>query len=234
RPEYRFTGRIHEQKTDEMPTYLPERFEATQIRLLHYGYLKSRIQARDKARRNIELLEQQAREGASAFTAFNLGSEFLALGEAARARAHFDAAWDAVRTEESWTAIGYAPLLASRVVKARREAGDVAGARRAIEQGLAAFPDHTDLVFEAALCAHAEGRADEAARLATRCLEMGDAPARYSATVGCGTYLALGLLAELETAAGRRESAVELHRRSLAEHPDYIAPALPLAMLLLA
>ena len=29
--------------------------------------------------------------------------------------------WDAVREEESWEAIGYTPLLASRVVKARRE-----------------------------------------------------------------------------------------------------------------
>src|SRR4029078_627923 len=45
RPEYRFEGRIHEQKTHKMPNYLPERFESTQIRMRHYGYLKARISA---------------------------------------------------------------------------------------------------------------------------------------------------------------------------------------------
>ena len=57
RPEYRFEGRIHEQKTERMPTYLPERFETTSIRMLHYGYLRTRISERDKSKRNIELLE---------------------------------------------------------------------------------------------------------------------------------------------------------------------------------
>jgi tetratricopeptide (TPR) repeat protein len=169
----------------------------------------------------------------NAFTSFNLGSEYLALAEPARARSFFDFAWDAVRGEESWQNVGYVPLLASRVVKARREAGDLEGARRAISEGLAAFPDHTDLVYEAALCAYGDGRHEEARSLAERCLEMGDAPARYSATVGSGTFLALGLLAELETAAGRTEAAKDLHRRSLAEHPEYVAPVLPLATLLL-
>ena len=43
RPEYRFEGRIHEQKTHTMPMYLPERFETTTIRVRHYGYLNQRI-----------------------------------------------------------------------------------------------------------------------------------------------------------------------------------------------
>src|SRR5262249_24311629 len=53
RPEYRFEGRTHEQKPRLMPTSPPERFELTKIRLRHYGYLKSRVTARDKSRRNL-------------------------------------------------------------------------------------------------------------------------------------------------------------------------------------
>src|SRR5690242_8210914 len=85
RPGYRFEGRIHEQKTGNMPTYTAERFEATTIRIRHYGYLKSRIGAKEKSRRNIELLEQEARENPSPFNAFNLGSEYLMLSDAERA-----------------------------------------------------------------------------------------------------------------------------------------------------
>jgi hypothetical protein len=72
RPRYRFEGRIHEQKTQTMPTYLPERFETSTVRMRHYGYLGSRIAAKDKSRRNIELLEIEARESPSPFNDYNL------------------------------------------------------------------------------------------------------------------------------------------------------------------
>ena len=71
RPQYRFEGRIHEQKTHTMPTFLPERFETSNVRIRHYGYLRSRITAKDKSRRNIELLEIEARENPSPFNAYN-------------------------------------------------------------------------------------------------------------------------------------------------------------------
>jgi hypothetical protein len=74
RPQYRFEGRIHEQKTHTMPTYLPERFETSTIRMRHYGYLRSRITAKDKSRRNIELLEIEARESPSPFNQYNLAN----------------------------------------------------------------------------------------------------------------------------------------------------------------
>jgi tetratricopeptide (TPR) repeat protein len=72
RPQYRFEGRIHEQKTQSMPTFLPERWEHTSIRVRHYGYLTQRIRGREKSRRNIELLEQEARENPSPFNDYNL------------------------------------------------------------------------------------------------------------------------------------------------------------------
>jgi len=234
RPGYRFEGRIHEQKSQTMPTYLPERFETTTIRVRHYGYLVSRISAKDKSRRNLELLEAEAPEQRTAFSLFNLGSEYLGLGDSAKARAHLDEAWRLACEAKRFGEGGYVPLLASRVAKARRETADYDGARAAIDEALTHYPDHTDLVFEAAVCAWKSGNRDEAARLAERCLEMGDAPARYSATVGSGTYLALNLLAELHAVAGRTAEAEALRRRSLAEHPDYLAPVLPLAASMLA
>src|SRR5262249_17313672 len=124
-------------------------------------------------------------------------------------------------------------LLATRVVKARREAGDYVAARQGHAETLAVFPQNTDLVFEQALCAREEGKLAEAQELVRRCLDMGDADARFSGTVGAGTFLALCLLGELRAAAGARAEAEELYRRSLAEFPEYHAPVLPLATLLL-
>jgi tetratricopeptide (TPR) repeat protein len=233
RPAYRFEGRIHEQKTHHMPTYLPERFEPTTIRIRHYGYLKSRISAKEKSRRNIELLEQEARETPNPFTSFNLGSEYLMLDEPKTAAEHFDAAWDALQAAGDWTSVGYAPILASRIALARRESGRVADAREALEVGIAAMPDHTDLHFELALCARADGDRAEATRLAEQCLKLGDAPARYAAIVGSGTFLALSLLGELAEEQGDAEAAEAFYLRSLAEYPEYVAPVLPATSLLM-
>ncbi len=139
RPQYRFTGRIHEQKTHTMPTYLPERFEATRIRVRHYGYLNQRIASKDKSRRNIELLEQEAQEARTPFTDYNLGSEYLVLGDHAEARKHLDRAWEALR-EQGLNSVGYAPLLVARVARARREVGDHDAAIAAVDEGLARLP----------------------------------------------------------------------------------------------
>jgi hypothetical protein len=233
RPQYRFEGAIHEQKTRNMPTYLRERFEQTGIRVRHYGYLQGRIEDRDKSRRNLELLEREAGERPTPFMAFNLGSEHLALDEPATARRLLDAAWAELRKGD-WTEVGYAAPLVARAARARRAAGDPAGARVAIAEGLAGLPDHTDLVFELALCARDQGELAEAARLAERCLAMGDAPARYHATVGTGGALALTLLGQLHEISGEPAAAEARYRRALAEHPDYVAPALPLAALMAA
>jgi len=229
RPEYRFEGRIHEQKTQAMPTYLPERFETTEIRIRHYGYLKSRIFSKEKSRRNIELLEQEAREAPSPFVDFNLGSEYMSLGEFDTACTYLDRAWDLLRREEGWSGKGYAPMLAARVVQSRREAGNITGARLAIDEALVRYPDHTELVLQAGLCAKDDGDLDEAARLAERCLEMGEAPTRYSGTVGCGTYLATCLLAQVRAEQGDALAAEALYRQALDTNPEYVAPVLPLA-----
>jgi tetratricopeptide (TPR) repeat protein len=84
------------------------------------------------------------------------------------------------------------------------------------------------------MCARDEHEYDEAAAIAERCLELGDAPTKYSATVGAGTYLARCLLADIRVKQGRKEDAEEQYRLSLVEHPDYIAPLLQLTSLRLA
>ena len=226
RPEYRFEGRIHEQKTQTMPMFVPDRFETTTIRIRHYGYLSSRINQKDKSRRNIEMLEREPAANRDVFALFNLGSEYLALGEAKQAREHFDEAWDRVVDDEHLLGEGYAPLLASRVIRARREARDVSAAQTGVEQALRVFPDHTDLVFEAALCALAVNELDAARTHAKTCLQMGDAPARYSATVGSGSYLALNLLGEVAQRTGDAEEAEAVWRRSLKEHPLLPCPCI--------
>jgi tetratricopeptide (TPR) repeat protein len=236
RPEYRFEGRIHEQIAHKLPAYNAERLEYTNIRIEHYGYLGAVRSSKEKSRRNIELLERQLAEGsgAPAFLAFNLGSEYAAAGDAGAALARFREAWDLLRKEgEEIYRRGYAPSLVSRLVKAYRVTGDLDAAEATAREGLEIFPGFTDLVFEQAMCAKRRGDLALSAELFERCLEWGDAPARYSATVGCGTYMALSALAEVQFARGDLQEAERLFTKCLGRYPNFLGVVLPAATTIL-
>ena len=234
RPEYRFEGRVHEQIAQNLPSGLPERIEPTQVRIDHYGYLGAVRDAKEKSRRNIELLRSQLAEaGANPFFHFNLGSELAAAGDAAGACEQFERAWALLAEDPARRERPFTPSLTVRSAKALRFRGRLAEAEARAVEGLAMFPDLTDLVFERALVAAAEGDVERAAALLEECLERGDAPSRYSPTVGSGSFLALARLAELERTRDP-EHAEDLLRRCLREHPSYLGTVLPLAAAMIA
>jgi glycosyltransferase involved in cell wall biosynthesis len=236
RSEYRFEGRIHEQIAQNLPSGQPERIEITDVRVEHYGYLGVVRDAKDKSRRNIELLERERDDATedSGFLHFNLGSEYAALGEDANARASFERAWELMRGTPDLAAYGYIPSLVVRLVRARRLTGALDAAIQLADEGLKLLPGFTDLVYEQAEAAREAGRPDAAAALLERCLQMGDAPSKYSATAGRGSYLALVALARLRRAAGDAAGARELLARCLDEHPHYLGAVGPYAVAALA
>ena len=124
RPEYRFKGRIHEQIAHALPANMPERHGAAAVRIEHYGYLGAVRDAKEKSRRNIELLEQPGADGRDvAFLCFNLGSEYAAAGDATAALDQFQEAWELLSEDPERTAYGFAPSLDERLVKALRATG---------------------------------------------------------------------------------------------------------------
>lgn len=234
RPEYRFEGRVHEQVAHRLPAGQPERIEPSQVRIDHYGYLGVVRDGREKSRRNIELLRRQLEEsGSTAFLCFNLGSELAAAGDAVAAREQFQRSWEMLASDPQRAAYPYVPSLTVRLVKSLRATGRTEEAAARAREGLELFPELTDLVLEQALIARAEGDPARAAELLEECLHRGDAPSRYSPTVGCGSYIALVKLAEVEAERGEPGRAEEQLRRCLAEHPGYLGSVLPLAQAML-
>src|SRR5215217_4806471 len=233
RDEYRFEGRLHEQIANKLPAYNPERLELTSVRIEHYGYLASVRDAKEKSRRNIELLEQQMRDGATGpFLHFNLGSEYAAAGDNQGALRELAKSWELLK-EEGIDGYGFVPSLVGRLTRAYRVNNLFDQAREHADTGLELFPGFTDLVFEKAHAYAAEGRLAEAAIEFQRCLDMGDAPSRYSSTVGCGTFLALISLADVRRLQGHVAEATDLLRKSLTEYPNHLGAVLPLAQALL-
>jgi tetratricopeptide (TPR) repeat protein len=235
RPEYRFEGRLHEQIGGRLPGYLPERIEQSTVRVEHYGYLGAVRDAKEKSRRNIELLlAQQAESPETAFLHFNLGSEYAAAGDAQAALREFERAWEMIEQEDVGGAYEFTPSLVARLVKTLRVCGRPDDAIERARDGLARFAAFTDLVFEQATASLALGKRSEAIAFYERCIELGDAPVRYTATVGCGTYLPRIALAELHLERGEVAQARELLDWCLTNHPAFFGTVLPFAAALLA
>jgi glycosyltransferase involved in cell wall biosynthesis len=235
RPQYRFEGRLHEQIGMRLPGYLPERLEQTSVRVEHYGYLGAVRDAKEKSRRNIDLLlAQQAESPPTAFLHFNLGSEYAAAGDGPAALRQFETAWQMIEADNEQGVYEYVPSLIARLVKSLRVCGRPSDAIERARDGLARFPNFTDLVFEQATAAVALGLRAEAIAYYERCIELGDAPVRYTATVGCGTHLPRLALAELHLARGEVAEACELLEWCITNQPAFFGVVLPFAAALLA
>ncbi|MGO9959948.1 MAG: glycosyltransferase [Solirubrobacteraceae bacterium] len=234
RPGYRFAGRLHEQILPSLPTYATGRFEQTAVRILHYGYLGSVREAKDKSRRNLEILRTQLAESPpTPFLHFNLGSEYAAAGDPASAVAEFEQARSMVRDEGNVASIEYVPLLMVRLVKALQSCGRITKARQTAAEALELFPDLTDLVLAQAEAAQALGDEAEATKLYRRCIELGDAPSWYGAVVGGGTFLPRFALAQRHLDRGEVADARKLLAWCVDHHPDFLGVAGPYAMVLL-
>lgn len=233
RPAYRFEGRVHEQFAHRLPTQ-PERLEPTAVRIEHFGYLGAVRDAKEKSRRNLELLERQVAEGVDTpFLHFNLGSERAAAGDVAASLEHLERAWLRLQHDPERTTYGYFPSLCSRYVKALNANGRHADAIATGDELLRLLPGFTDVVLEQAMAHRGLGDAGAAITAIRRCLDMGDAPSKYSATVGAGTFHARVVLADLLVAAGDAREAEEHLHRVLVDHPSFIGAIEPYARVLL-
>lgn len=239
RPEYRFQGRIHEQIGQTFPGFLlDERFEHTDLRLDHFGYLGAVRADRGKSDRNLKLILSQLEEGDdSAFIHFNLGSEYsVMLDEASQLKAleHFRIAYHKVTGNLNFKIQGFLPSLVLRYVRSLRQHEQWEEMDEACELIHQHFPKFTDVWFEQALGAFERRDFADARELFARCLEIGDAPALYSPTVGCGSYLAEIKLADCDLAEGDLAGAVPLLEKVRREHPEYLGVIDPLTRVLLA
>ena len=234
RPEHAWRGTVHEQVAWSLPNWLPGRVQHSTVRVDHYGYLTSVVEDRAKGERNLALLMAQLEEERTAFTCFNIGTEHAQLGDWSEARTWLEEALALARSAgDGWNADSWVPLLVNRATSARRVTGDIDGALELAGEALGWWPEYTDLEYERAHAYADDEDWDQAAAHARAALELGDAPARFVAVSGKGSFQARHLLASALRAIGDIAGAREQLELALEEAPYFLTSLTELADLLL-
>ena len=154
------------------------------LKVYHYGYLQRNIDEHDKRARNICLLERELEQRPEfAFTLFNLGSEYYAMGDNITAIGYFEKAHRGFDPKE-----GFSSHLLLKMAHCYASLGKQQDALNIIEEALTHYPRFTDMVYLRATIFQAQNKTYEAMRSYFRCLKMGEAPSIVNVIIGSGTY----------------------------------------------
>ncbi|MFX3624800.1 MAG: glycosyltransferase [Ectobacillus sp.] len=185
RPEYRFTGALHEQISSSIMKRNPAKpMQLTQVRIHHYGYSQQIVQEKNKTERNLKIaLDEVKRHPGAPFARYNLAMEYARLNKNSEAIQQFQQALDHLKQpKELWVPNLYKNY-ANTLVKMRKfhEAIQLA------DEGIRHFPDYIDLVYLKAGCHFNLGQIPQAVGLFHQCLVMPINP-RYPSQVGLNGF----------------------------------------------
>ncbi len=168
---FHYDGAIHEQLVLNKKTEKPI-MEISEIRVKHYGYLKSNSGVK-KHNRNLpillSLLEQNPKD---AFHLFNLGNEYMSLGEHENALKYFD-----MSDEYKVLSMAYAPHLIYRRASCLHVLNQNEKSLSVLAEGLKHYPDCTDMEFLRGRILYKMKRFTLALESFNNCILMGEAPA---------------------------------------------------------
>jgi glycosyltransferase involved in cell wall biosynthesis len=211
RPEYRFEGAIHEQI---MPAILRRGGQVaySQVRLRHYGYLRSAIVEQGKVERNLRIARAEVkRKPNSAFALYNLAMEYLRLGDFAEALEYNRKAF----LHLSDLTVQYSSRLLRNLVACLTGLKRYDEALKVLKDAVLAYPDFTDLFYQRGLIYLETGENVKAMETFRTCLEKGEAPRNHISDRGVGTYRAwYGLGTALER-LGDYRGALEAYEHSV-------------------
>ena len=198
KPEYRFRNAIHEQICDvisEQSNQTNYQFLEDLV-ILHYGYLDSELQEKDKKRRNLLLLEKELiNRPTESLVRFHYAVELYRIGEHLPAAKEFEKVLAEINLQE----VIYGPKLMRYIVLSYYGANEFAPALRAVQEGLALYPDYADLYYYGGVIYYQLRDYGLAYDYFQKALQSPSQPIHYATFYGlqgCRSYYYLGQIAE--------------------------------------
>ena len=201
-PALRWEGRVHETPRSWLESN--PRVRKVHADIVHMGNVPSVRESRDKAQRNLRLLERRCQEEPERSTAWTyLAYERIHSGDEAGAREAIERGWEALKVE--MTSKGVRPTFVSLVsvrVHLQLRANDAEEALATLEQAQIWGAKHPNVPFLRGHALEQLGRLDEALQSFTQATEFDGTPSE-EVLPGAMTWGSMTRMAELSLALGR-------------------------------
>ncbi|PYG87517.1 tetratricopeptide repeat protein [Ruminiclostridium sufflavum DSM 19573] len=222
---YKYEGEVHNQLVNHK---ISTKDVCVSIKIYHYGYLDSNIKGKDKRKRNIFLLEEQLKkEPDNKYALFNLGNEYFASNEIAKALDYY------YKSYENFTpAAGYGFILVLRIVLANYFIGLYTKALEFTDIGIQYYPGFTDLYYFKGCIYKSMDRPLMAVRAWEKCIEIGDPPSGLKFLYGTGSFKAMYELALICMEQKDYHSAYKYFNETIRIKPDLIISVYKIAYIL--
>jgi glycosyltransferase involved in cell wall biosynthesis len=178
-----FHGSIHEEAASSIWSRPEGQIAYADLPVRHYGYLDSELQSKDKTSRNLRLI-QAALQGdpLNPSLRYALGTEYYQQEQ-------YGAAAEILLPllGETPSVYGYAADIYLKTAYALQAAGRCLAAKTVYTDGIALFPDFTDLLESYARLLLGEERLQESYRFLLEALRYGNTAYKYPSSSGSGT-----------------------------------------------
>ncbi|KGK90941.1 glycosyl transferase family 2 [Desulfosporosinus sp. HMP52] len=217
--EYRFRGSIHEQIADViLENNSRARYQlAEDLTIIHYGYLDTVIQDKDKKNRNLALIEQELKlYPNNRLLQYHYGVELF------RAERYSEAAAVLIQsaTDIDPNTI-FLPKLIRYIVIAQQSSGQLQAALDTAILGLKLFPNYADLYFYRGLILFEMKQFAQAQKVFTQALSMPEQPPQYASFGGVRGFRAYYYLAQIAESFLDYEEALKYYLYSLRDNPHF-------------
>ncbi|MDP4164519.1 MAG: glycosyltransferase family 2 protein [Bacillota bacterium] len=183
-----FVNRIHEvlQSPEHLKLREKGRIGFTDLKLYHYGYMNQTVVKKNKHERNLELLEQELKEGnGNAWTHYYIAAEYNQMQKYKEAFAH------ANLSIYEFLKAGHVPppsILYKLKYSILISTGSLDGALPGIEKAVALYPDYVELRYQMGTILYFKEEYAKAAEVFAECILMGEDNLTHLITKGVGSF----------------------------------------------
>lgn len=208
---YHYTGKIHEQITNDTENNLISKFSNENIILHHYGYSFEVLKEKDKRTRNIPILQEILIENPTdAFNLFNLGNEYMAENNITKALEYYNLSYKNMDIKQH-----YAIHLLYRLSICYQSINDYNLALRYIDEALSYYSPNVDFEYLKGCVYLDYKKYTLAIDSFNKCLEIGDYKSSIKFINNCGSINPLLSLGDLYFNLSDYEKALLNYNKAL-------------------
>lgn len=201
RKSFRFEGRIHEQIAPAIIKQYGIRSIANiNVTIIHHGYDPNTNNIKAKINRNLEILNSYPEEKRDGFFLYNLGTEYLRLGDQKLALENYLKALDLTKPGQA-----FGPILVKRTIATLMAFDRYRVAIEQLQYYQTIYTEYNDLIYLEAFCHFKCGRFSKAKVCLERYLNMPPPPQWYPTENVYYLSSAQNLMTILETSAIDKE-----------------------------